>query len=351
MTGRAAADLEGWRDRITGEQQGLLDRIWAHYRDWNAWVLQTQLHREFGKAVVQAACESLGEAVLRSCTDEDEGACYRLTFFGVLLTGQGREAEALLARYLEYVRDRCQADSRIEWVGSREVESALDLNPERSQLLRQLIRLSHWWGGGSGFGTRDWTVGVPVDVDELPRDTDLCEYVRAHVVRHFLPLVVEAGGTGAAEPSPRNPFWFVRNGALGQGLAADWHEAQEVFGVRGWKSCVILCSGILEAVLLDALSWGEPDPRHLPREGAFRSSVTLRRRPLAELLQVATDRGLLAPGSVSLGLAVGKFPALIHPGRRSRRRVDPDRDDAEAALTAVRSCQQQLAARAERDSR
>ena len=350
MTGKAAADIEEQRERITAGQRALVDRLWEHYRDRNVWLSRAQLHQEFGRAAVQASCEALGEAVFRSCRDEDEEDCCRLTFFGVLLTTQGREAEALLARYLEYVRDKCQADPRVEWVGSRDVECALGLSPERSQLLRQLIRLSHWWGGGSGFGNREWTVGVPVDVDELPRDTDLRDYVRAHVVRHFLPRASEAAGARSTDLAPRNPFWFVRRAALSQRLAADWHEARDVFGVRGWRSCVILCGGILEAVLLDALSWGEPDPRHLPTEGAFRSSASLRRRPLVELLQVAGDRGLLVPGTVVLGPAVGDFPGLIHPGRR-RKRLDPNRGDAEAALEAMKSCLQQLGARAARETR
>ena len=351
MTGKAAAaDLESRRDRITGEQQALLDRLWEQYRDRNVWLPQAQLHRELGRAAVEAACEALGETVLRACFDEDEGDCFRLTFFGVLLTTQGREAEALLARYLEYVRDRCQADPRVEWVGSRDVESALGLSPERSQLLRQLIRLSHWWGGGSGFGNREWTVGVPVDVDELPQETDLLDYVRAHVVRHFVPRAIEAGGAPSADLAPRNPFWFVRQAALSQRLAADWHEAQDVFGVRGWKSCVILCGGILEAILLDALSWGEPDSRYLPKEGAFRSSASLRRRPLRELLQVAGDRGLLTAETVLLGPATCDFPALIHPGR-GRKRYNPSQEDADAALAAVKSCLQQLGARAAREER
>ncbi len=350
MIGKAAADIESRRDRITGEQQTILDRLWEQYRDRNGWLSQARLHQEFGRAAVQAACEALGEAVLRACHDEGEGDCYRLTFFGVLLTTQGRDAETLLARYLEYVRERCRADPRVEWVGSREVESALGLSLERSQLLRQLIRLSHWWGGGSGFGNREWTVGVPVDVDELPPETDLRDYVRAHVVHHFLPRTGEAGGARPADLAPRSPFWFVRRAPLSQRLAADWHEAQDVFGVRGWKSCIILCGGILEAILLDALSWGEPDPRYLPKEGAFRSSASLRRRPLRDLLEVAGNRGLLTTETVVLGPAISDFPALIHPGR-GRRRYDPNREDAEAALVAVKSCLQQLGARAAREAR
>ena len=122
--------------------------------------------------------------------------------------------------------------------------------------MRQLIRLSHWWGGGSAFGEREWTVGVPVDVDELAAEADLRHYVREHVLKHF---PIESGS-----PAPKGQgdasggaFWFVENVALRERLAADWHEAQDVCHVLGWKSCVILCGGILEALLADALERAE----------------------------------------------------------------------------------------------
>ncbi|MFA5026604.1 MAG: hypothetical protein WC713_01915 [Candidatus Methylomirabilota bacterium] len=336
-------DLTDWRARISEEQRGLLDRLWAHYRDRGRWPERAALQADYG-AAVQAACRELGQAILCPCESDEGGDCCRLTFLGVLLTSQGREAEDLLARYLEYVRGRCQADPRIEWVSSRDVEAALALDPTRSRLLRQLIRLSHWWGGGSGFGDREWTVGVPIDVDELPREGDLAPYVRMHVVRHFFPQPARASSSPA--PAARPAFWFVRGPGLDRRLSADWREAHEVFGVRGWKSCLLLCGGILEAVLLDALAWGEPDPRHLPTSGVFRSATSLARRPLAELVKVASDRGLLAAESLQIGPALAAFPALAHPGRRTRRRIDPTRDEAEAALQAVQRCLGQLSARA-----
>lgn len=336
-------DLEGWRVRISGEQRTLLDRLWAHYRDRGGWPERAALQGEFGE-VVQTAGRELGPAVLRPCESDDGEDCCRLTFLGVLLTSQGSEAEDLLARYLEYVRGRCQADPRIEWVSSRDVEAALALDPTRSRLLRQLIRLSHWWGGGSGFGDREWTVGVPIDVDELPREGDLASYVRSHVVRHFVPQPTQAPSSSA--PAARTAFWFVRGSGLDRRLSADWREAHEVFGVRGWKSCLLLCGGILEALLLDALAWGEPDPRHLPTSGVFRSAASLARRPLAELVKVACDRGLLEAESLQIGPALAVFPALVHPGRRTRRTLDPTRDEAQAALHAVHCCLRQLSARA-----
>lgn len=344
MTDLTGHDLEGLRGRITPERRQLLDRVWASFRDQNAWVPERLLQQEFGKPALAAAYAEQGQAVLRPSEGEGGTAC-RLTFLGVLLTSQGQEAEGLLARYLAYVRDRYRREPGVEWVSSQEVEAALGLTAQESRLLRQLIRLSHWWGGGSGFAEREWAVGVPVDVDELPAESDLRDYVRAHALRHFLPPA-QGERSAAREAEARGPFWFVRDGGLARRLQADWHEAQEVCGVRGWKSCVVLCGGILEAVLLEALSWQEPDPAFLPRMGAFRSAASLRRRPLAELAMVAMDRGLLRPDSLPMRETLRQSPALIHPARRAHRKLALTQEDAGAALEAVRRCLDQIGRRA-----
>jgi hypothetical protein len=111
----------------------------------------------------------------------------------------------------------------------------------------------------------------------------------------------------------------------------DWREAQDVYQVRGWKSCVILCGGILEAVLLAALA----------QSGQKRAES--RGRDLAALLEAARARGLLGASAPPLGLALREFRDLIHPGAAAGGRLEVTRDEAESALTAVRTCLRQLA--------
>jgi hypothetical protein len=284
------------------------------------------LHHLFGTPTVLTCLGQLGANIICGIEEDDED-CYRLTFLGVLLTAQGEESEELLARYLEYVRSRSKDDPRLEWVGSQEVESALDLTPDRSRLLRQLIRLSHWWGGGSGFGDREWTVGVPVDVDEIPLGAGLRGYIREHVLTHFRPQA-----SPAPVQRPRQEFWFISDPALQRQLAADWREAQDVYQVRGWKSCVVLCGGILEAMLLDALRREGP----VPAEAGSPE--------LGSLLEAARARGILGTGAPLLGLTLREFQHLIHPGLPSPEKVEATQEEAEAALMAVRMCLRQIAA-------
>lgn len=322
----SGAELDALRQRLTADQRAVLNAIWEHFLAHNQWAPRRLLQQKFGRPAVLAILEELGKNIL-SHTREDGKDCYRLSFLGVLLTDQGQESEELLVRYLEYVRDRCTADSGLEWVGSQEVEAALGLTAHRSRLLRQLIRLSHWWGGGSGFGDQEWTVGVPIDVDDLPPEADLRGYVREHVLRHFPP----EAPSGEME-KPRGEFWFLSDPALQRQLTLDWHEAQDVYQVRGWKSCVILCGAILEGMLRDLLSQeGSPPADTGPSQ-------------LAPLVEAARQRGILGTGTPPLGHSLREFPRLVAPGRSLHPTVEVTRDEAEAALVAVRMCLRQIAA-------
>lgn len=323
----SVAELDSLRRRLTDGQRAIVNATWGYYRDRGVWVPCRVLHRLFGKAAVLACLGQLGTNVVYGMEDDGE-EYYRLTFLGVLLTAQGEESEQLLAQYLEYVRNRYKDDPCLEWVGSQEVEAALNLTADRSHLLQQLIRLSHWWGGGSGFGDQEWTVGVPIDVDEIPPGPDLRGYIRQHVLTHFHPQV-----PSAPPPKPRQEFWFIEDPVLQRRLTRDWHEAQDVYQVRGWKSCMLLCGGIIEAVLMAALG----HEGHAPRDVGGHD--------LAALVETARARGILGAGAPPLGLALREFPALIHPGLAAGGHLEVTRDDAEAALIAVRMCVRQVAVR------
>lgn len=328
MTQGTATELDSLRGRLGSPQREFLNALWAFFRDHNRWVPARIVHQQFAQDAAQAHRTALGPSLVQAYR-EDGRECYRLTFLGVLLTDEGAAAEDLLVRYLEYVRDRHRADPRLEWVGSQEVETGLGLSTEQSRFLRQLIRLSHWWGGGSAFGVREWTVGLPVDVEELAAETDLRHYLQAHVLQHFpfgpAPIAPEKADarTGA--------FWFIQDAQRRDRLAADWREAQDVCHVLGWKSCVVLCGGILESLLTDALARaGAPPPRRPIRLGG--------------LVAAAARRGVLTADGLHLNATLLNYRNLVGGEPRRRSAAPPDRTEAEAALAAVRSCLRQAAA-------
>jgi hypothetical protein len=327
MPERRAGSLEELRGRLIPEQRTVLNAIWEHYRDQGEWILRSSLDQRFGAAAVRDALEGLGPGTAEVIEELGQQGV-RLTFLGVLLSDQGPEVEALLARYLEYVRDRCRKDPRLEWVGSQEVETALDLTPPRSRLLRQLIRLSHWWGGGSGFGTREWTVGIPVDVDDLPADPDLREYVRAHVLRHL-----GSPPAAAARPGVRGDFWFVRDPDLQRQVALDWREAQDAHQAQAWKACVLLCGGILEGLLAEVL--GGAGSQAAPGAPDWNP---------AALLEVSGKREVLGGAALPVRQCLQLFRGLIQPSPRARLGHTATQDDAEVSMHAVRTLLKRLPA-------
>jgi hypothetical protein len=331
MPERPGPNLQELREQLTGEQRTVLNAIWGQYRDHGEWSLRGSLGQRFGDTALQGALEGLGPTIVGEIEDAGRWGL-RVTFLGVLLTDQGPEMEALLARYLEYVRDRYRKDSRLEWVGSQEVEAALDLTPARSRLLRQLIRLSHWWGGGSGFSAREWTVGIPVDVDDLPGDPDLRGYVRSHVLRHLA-----APAVPAARPGVRGDFWFMADPDLQRQLALDWREARDAHQAQAWKACVLLCGGILEGLLAGVLGGERPSPGSPPATAAPEWNP-------AALLEVAGKREVLGGAALPVRQCLQLFRALIQPAPRARLELTVTQDDAEAALHAVRTLLQRLPA-------
>ncbi len=320
MTAAGAQSLTDLRKGLTGSQRAFVDAIWTHFRMEHAWPTGAVLQTRLGDGACAAACASLGPRVVRAV---ETGAAYQLTFLGVLLTSQGEDAERLLVRYLEYVRDRYRDDSSLDWVGSAEVQAALRLGADDSDLLRQLIRLSHWWGGGSSFGAREWTVGLPVNVDDLVGEPDIAAYVRAHVLadRSIETRAGDAGQSGGE-------FAFVPDARLRDRLAADWHEAQDVCQVRAWKSCLILCGGILETLLTQR--WTGAD-------------ALSGRQAVDRLVALAEQRGLLRSGSVQVSPALRAYKTFVSPERSARFTLT--RADADSALAAVRACVKQLGAK------
>ncbi len=191
---------------------------------------------------------------------------------------------------------------------------------------------------------RRWHVERSLHAMGAATESDLRGYVRDHVLRHFAPELflgepraLTLRPRTSAHERPRDAFWFVREPALRRQLAMDWHEAQDVCQVRSWKSCVVLCGGILEALLQDALSRSSPPAAPgVPADPDGRS--------LADLVEAATTLGILGQDALPLGPRLLGFRNLIRPDLQIRESLKVTKDDSEAALNAVKACLRQVAA-------
>ena len=197
------------------------------------------------------------------------------------LSNEGPVLEDMLHRYLVYLVQRFRSEPTVSDVTSDEVERALSLDKEQSF---KLFALLEWYGCKWAFGgsrsANGWRASVGGFIDEIADEPDMPTFVREELTRHYDPrLPVFANQRLSHQPhrpSPANDeLSFIDDLALRTQLAADMNEARSVFKVKAWKSCVVLCGGIVEGALLSALR--------------ARTSEILERRSSLSLKKEGTD--------------------------------------------------------------
>jgi hypothetical protein len=345
------ADLESLRAQLTPVQCEILNAVWDFYRQRAEWISARVLHHRFGKEAVRSALQQLGGSIAYEAKDSGKER-YGLTFLGVLLTDQEEEIEQLFAGYLSYLRDRFDADPGIELVKSQEVEAALHLSVDQSRFLSRLIRLGHFYGDGGSFGDQEWSVGLPYNVEDLLLVKDFRAFVRMSVVREFDPSVpvfdrerIQYLLARPQKNEPHDEFAFISEAGLREQLWEDWQEAQKVHAADARKSCVILCGGVLEGILLDALASDRTLARERYTRPRGRRPVDLHQWSLADLIDVAEEHGILRKATIHLSQALREYRNLIHPGRQMRAGMIMSKEEANIAINVVRICLRELATR------
>ncbi len=331
------------RKGLTDTQRKILNRIWAYYQSQTKWIPARVIHRELGKEAVLSAVKSLGGSVVRKTFDPTQRECYEVTLLGVVLSDDGQEAEDLLARYFDYVRSQFLQNPEIGKVTGEEVKQAIQLTDEQKRFLAQLIQLGSFWTGHASFG-ENWECGVPSDIDDLPAVADLHTYVQEKILETYDPKV-------PIDPSDRQRYLatrktkdggtdldFIQDPVLRDQLASDWDEVKRVREVKAWKSCVILCGGILEGMLLDVLTRDEPQAKAAYHKLKTKSPLDLNSWDLVDLVDVAKDLGLLSKGVVHLGHGLREFRNLVHPGKQIREKVSLTEQEADIAFRVVQVC-------------
>lgn len=332
--------LANLRRNLTDDQRNVLNRIWRYHREQSQWIPARVLHHEMGKQTILAAIEPLGGTVVFKGWDPTRKERYQLTLLGVILSDYGCEAEDLLVCYFDYVRSQFQQNPEIEKVTGEEIKQALQLTEEQTQYLAQLINLGSFWTGHASFGKK-WECGVPPDIDDLPGIPDLRTYVQQKVVEQYdskKPIEENDRLRYLLSKAPKQEgteFGFIRDSVLRGQLAKDWDEAQRVREVKAWKSCVILCGGILEGMLLDVLKRDEQEAK-LAYKG--KGKAELDHWDLVDLVDVAKDVGKLSKSVGHLGHGLREFRNLIHPGKQVRENVSLTQEEAEIAFNVVKVC-------------
>ncbi len=339
--------LDELRERIAPDERQLLSAIWRRYCEQRSGMPCRVLHLKFRELPVREILERFGRNVVVTSWESEE--CYRLTFLGILITEDGSAVEGLVIRYLDYVKEQCLSDPEFSLVRSQELEEALALTTSESRTLLNLLGLSGLQGSG-GSSQEGWTTTIPTEIERLVKGETAKRFIRDRLVKDYrlgLPMSEAAqwaNFTGfAVETLEPEEFSFVKNPKLRDRIEADWSEVWRVRQAKAWKSCLFLCGGILEGMLLDVLTVRANDARASYQRLLQRAAPGLERWDLVDLVNVAEDLGVLSRGMIHLSHALREYRNLIHPGRQLRDETEVTEDEAEIAFNVVRVCRRLLA--------
>jgi len=272
--------LPALRKKVTDNQRQILNAIWNYYRNHGKWMPARVLHHQMGKDFVLANIKSLGGSIVWKMWTLDGQDAYWLSLLGVMLSDNGLEGETLLVRYFEYLRSEFMKNPEIDKITGKEIGNAMQLTNEQLRYLRELIRLGEFWGKNASFG-EEWECGVPREIDDLPGITDLREYLWKTITHKYDPkMPLDPNDRtqyflSREKKEPAREFGFIQDPKLRDQLTDDWDEAKRVREARAWKSCVILCGGILEGMLLDFLKRDEPEAKAAYQKLKVKSSPEL----------------------------------------------------------------------------
>jgi TIR domain-containing protein len=181
-------DLDSLRERLTGMQRAILNKIWKCYQEKNSWIVSRNLYSEFKNSEVQASLANLGGSIIFEI-QSDGRKRFQLTFLGILLTDQGIESEELLIRCIECLLKHADLDPEITGLNNQVVETELSLDERQSEVLKLLIQLAHPLCITRQFGIeeRTWTIALPPDMDMINSNQEIRAYVRDRALMQYDP--------------------------------------------------------------------------------------------------------------------------------------------------------------------
>jgi len=335
------ASIQEIRKILSDNQGEVLSFIWDYFQSEGEWIPIRALHKRFGgKSRSREILDGLGGNVV-FLRDDAGLQRYELTLLGILLTHAGERYEILLSKYLLFVKEKCYEDPSRTHVSSDEVTKSLALESDEIRILGFLVRHERLSSGGS-FGKAQWNAGIPSSIEDIPDDP--IPYLCKTIGEKFdptIPLDPYDRHSYLMAKSPGEPssnFTFVKNSKLKDQLESDWQEANLVYETQAWKCCVVLCGGILEGMLIDALQNREQEASQAYKKPKKREgSRKINQWSLEDMVDVAKEIGILGKGTFHLSHAIRQYRNLIHPAKQVAEGNKITEDLATMAMSSIRT--------------
>lgn len=151
---------------------------------------------------------------------------------------------------------------------------------------------------------------------------------------------------GVSEPLPRESFEFVSHPQIRSICKRDYQELQKVRRRRANKSIIVLCGGLLEGMLWDALSGRDSEAK-----ASYKKLYPGKKRPsignwgLERLIQVAEDLKIITAGATRLSDTLRGYRNVVHPAKEIRSGYKVENDEAAIAVHMVNIVMRDLKAR------
>jgi hypothetical protein len=170
-------------------------------------------------------------------------------------------------------------------------------------------------------------------------------YYDANGIKAYLNMVmgrleIEIEQTTTSPVTEKKEFYFITNGDLRKIIARDYQEIQRAYISECWKSVIILCGSVIEAILTDVLLSNETNAKKA-KSSPNKPDIT--RWDLSDLIKVSVELCVVGSGVEKLSHSIREYRNLVHPGNEIRNKLMFDAEEARIAVEVLNIVHRDLA--------
>ena len=142
-------------------------------------------------------------------------------------------------------------------------------------------------------------------------------------------LIAEPSNTPVTES---RDFSFINDSNIRKIVDRDYDEIQRTYISKCWKSVIILCGGIIEAILMDLLSSRAEEAKQAE---SAPNKLDISTWDLSELINVSVELKWVKEGVGKLSHPLREYRNLVHPGNEIRNKLQFDAEEAKISLEVL----------------